>query len=261
VTGVRLNAQVSGPAARPVVVMGCSLGTTSRMWAAVAARLAESYRVIVLDTRGHGGSPVPAAPYSIRDLGADAVLTLDALGVDRFAFVGLSLGGQVGMWLASEWPERVDRLSLWCTGPVLSTPAAWHERVAAVRAHGMASIADAVVARWFTSAYAVAHPDAVASWRDELASIDPEGYAGCCEALAGADLRERLAAITAPTLVVAGAQDPIAPPAVLTDLANQLSSSRLEVVSDASHLAAIEQPDVAAALLLDHLAGNGDPDG
>jgi 3-oxoadipate enol-lactonase len=253
VTGLVLHTEVSGPDDGAVVVMGCSLGSTSRMWQPVAARLAQSYRVIVLDTRGHGRSPKPPGPYSIDDLGADAVMTLDGLGVGRFSFVGLSLGGQVGLWLGSQLPDRIDRLSLWCTGPVLSTPSAWHERAAAVRAHGMASIADAVVARWFTPTYAVANPGVVASWRDEIASADPEGYAGCCEALAAADLRDRIGLIAASTLVVAGSQDAVAPPAMLAELAEQLASSRFEIVSPAAHLAPIEQPDAAVALLLDHL--------
>jgi 3-oxoadipate enol-lactonase len=259
--GIRLHAECSGPQTGRAVIMGCSLGSTARMWQPVAARLAETYRVAVLETRGHGRSPVPPGPYSIDELGADALHTIEDLGIEEFCYVGLSLGGQVGMWLASEVPDRVEALSLWCTGPVLGTVESWHERAAIVREHGTAAVAGAAMPRWFTPSYLDAHPDEVAGWEEMIASIPAEGYAACCEALAGSDLTDRLAAITAPTLVVAGESDPTAPPQLMRELADRIASSRLEVLSPAAHLAAIEQPGVAADLLLDHLASGRRSDG
>jgi 3-oxoadipate enol-lactonase len=259
--GIRLHAECSGPPTARAVVMGCSLGSTARMWQPVAARLAETYRVVVLETRGHGRSPAPSGPYTIDELGADALHTIDELGIDSFCYVGLSLGGQVGIWLGSEVPDRVEALSLWCTGPVLGTVESWHERAAIVREQGTAAVAAAAMPRWFTPSYLDAHPGDVAGWEAMIASIPAEGYAGCCEALADSDLTDRLAAITAPTLVVAGGSDPTAPPGLMRDMAGQIPTSRLEVLSPAAHLAPIEQPGAAAQLLVDHLGSGGHTDG
>jgi 3-oxoadipate enol-lactonase len=260
VTGLRLHAEVSGPPDGAVVVMGCSLGSTSRMWQATATKLAARYRVVVLDTRGHGRSPEPPGPYTIDDLGADALVTLAALGIEDFSYVGLSLGGQVGIWLASEVPDRIRRLSLWSTAAKIATAESWQERAAAVRAGGTAAIADAVVVRWFTPGFAKANPAEVARWRDEIASIPAEGYASCCDALARSDLTDRLPAITAPTLLVAGSDDPTTPPALLADLAQRIMSSRYDVIAPAAHLTPLEQPAATVELLLDHL-GREDTDG
>jgi 3-oxoadipate enol-lactonase len=260
-SGIRLHAEISGPAAGPVVVMGCSLGSTALMWQPVAAWLAETYRVVVLETRGHGRSPLPPGPATIDDLGADALVTLADLGIERFSFVGLSLGGQVGIWLGSEVPDRIERLSLWSTGPVIATAQSWHERAASVSADGMAAIAAASMGRWFTPSYLAANPVDAGRWEAMVAGIDPAGYVACCEVLATSDLRDRLAAITAPTLVVAGESDQTTPPAMLVELAAALADSRFEVLSPAAHLAAIEQAGAAADLLLDHLGSGGHADG
>jgi 3-oxoadipate enol-lactonase len=259
--GIRLNAECSGPADGPVVVMGCSLGSTAQMWQPVAARLAETHRVVVLETRGHGRSPLPPGPATIDDLGADALVTIADLGIAQFSYVGLSLGGQVGMWLGSEVPDRIDTLSLWCTGPVIATAASWQERAESVRANGMAAIADASMDRWFTPSYRAANPGDLTGWRAMVAGIDPAGYIAGCEVLATSDLRDRLPAIAAPTLVVAGSDDPSTPPSLLSELAAAISGSRFEVLSPAAHLAPIEQPAAAFDLLLDHLGSGGDADG
>jgi 3-oxoadipate enol-lactonase len=258
---IRLHAECSGPQAGRAVVMGCSLGSTARMWQPVAARLAETYRVVVLETRGHGRSPVPPGPYTIDELGADFLTTIDELGIDSFCYIGLSLGGQIGIWLGSEVPDRVEALSLWCTGPVLGTPQSWQERSDSVREHGTVAVAAPAMPRWFTASYLETHRSEVAGWEEMIASISDEGYAACCDALAGADLTDRLAAITAPTLVVAGESDPTAPPQLMREMAARIATSRFEVLAPAAHLAAIEQPSVAADLLLDHLGSRGRTDG
>jgi 3-oxoadipate enol-lactonase len=259
--GIRLHAECSGPQSGPAVVMGCSLGSTARMWEPVAARLAETYRVAVLETRGHGRSPVPPGPYAIDELGADFLHTIEQLGIDSFSYVGLSLGGQIGIWLGSEVPDRIEALSLWCTGPVLGTVQSWHERAATVRAHGTAAVAAAAMPRWFTPSYLETHRRDVAGWEAMITSISDEGYSACCDALADSDLTGRLAAIAAPTLVVAGESDPTAPPQLMREMAERIATSRLEVLAPAAHLAPIEQPGAAADLLLDHLGSGGRNDG
>ncbi len=244
--------ETTGPVDAPVLLLGSSLGTTRTMWEPQTAALAQDFRIVAFDHRGHGGSPVPAGPYAIEDLGRDVVALLDHLGVERAHYAGLSLGGMVGMWLAAFAPERIDRLALLCTAAFLPPAAGWHERAATVRAAGMGAIADAVVARWFTPGFRAARPDVVAAYTKALVAIDPEGYAGCCEAIAAMDLRPVLPRITAPTLVVAGEADPATPPGLASTIVDGVAHADLTVLPGAAHLASVEQADLVTGRLHRH---------
>ena len=255
--GVRLGFELTGPEGAPVLVLSNSLGTTTAMWDDQLAALQGRFRVLRYDHRGHGGSEVPAGPYTIDDLGLDLLGLLDDLGLERVSFCGLSLGGMVGMWLAARAPERLDRLALCCTSARLN-PDAFRERAARVRAGGMGPLVEEVTARWFTPGFRARAPGTVAGVAAMLAATPEEGYAGCCEAIAAMDLRGDLAAIGAPTLVVAGADDPATPLPHARAIAAAVPHARLAVVADAAHLANIEQPQQVAGLLLDHLSGHPD---
>ena len=246
---------VDGRAGAPPLVFSNSLGTTLEMWDPQVGPLAERFRVVRYDRRGHGRSPVPPGPYRIDDLGADVIELLDALGLERVSFCGLSIGGMVGMWLASEAPARIDRLVLCCTAPFLPPAEQWHERAAAVRGGGVAAVADAVLARWFTPAFHTERPDVIGRFRTMLVETPAEGYAACCEAIAALDLRERLASITAPTLVITGAKDPVAPPDAGAELAQAIPGAGHVVVAQAAHIANIAQPRAFNRALIDHLEG------
>ena len=256
----RLHATLDGPPGAPVLVLGGSLGTTGALWEAQLAELAARFWVVRYDHLGHGGSLVPAGPYSIDLLGRELLALLDELGIDYASFAGLSLGGMVGMWVAAHAPERVQRLVLFCTSARLGPPEMWHERAAAVRAGGMPAVVDGVLARWFTPAFAQERPEVVAVYREMVTATPAEGYAGCCEAIAGMDLRPVLGAIGAPTLVVAGAQDPATPPEHAELIAAAIPGARLAVLDRAAHLATVEQPDRAGSLLLEHLGRPGPVD-
>jgi 3-oxoadipate enol-lactonase len=209
---VALHATVDGPEGAPTLLLGPSLGSTTELWRPQLAALAGRYRVIRYDHRGHGGSPVPPGPYRIDELGRDVLALMDRLGLARTHLGGTSLGGMVGMWVAEHAPDRVDRLLLACTSARLGPPELWAGRAASVRASGMASIADAVLERWFTPQFAAARPDVVGAARDMLLATPPEGYAGCCAAIETMDLVPDLGRIAAPTLVIAGGADPAIPP-------------------------------------------------
>lgn len=241
-----------GDPAAPVLVTSPSVGQHPEMWARQVDAFADRFRLIMLEHRGHAGDP-PAGPYTLDDIGSDALRTLDSLGVDEFSFCGLSLGGMTGMWLASEVPDRVRRLALCCTSAHLPPPDFWLGRAETVRARGMAGVADAVVVRWFTPDFAQAHPDVVEASRQSLLRTPAEGYAGCCEAIAAMDLRDRLPAITAPTLVLAGAEDPATPVPHSEVIAAAVPGAELVVVPDASHLAPLARPDACTPLLMEHL--------
>jgi 3-oxoadipate enol-lactonase len=250
---VALHHVLEGPEDAPVLVVSNSLGTTLRVWDDQAPALLEGFRLLRYDHRGHGDSPVPPGPYAIDDLGRDVLALMDRLEVDRFSFCGLSIGGMVGMWLASEAPERVQRLVLCCTSARFEPPDDWNSRAETVRADGVDAIADAVLERWFTPAFREDRLDVVEWAASMLRGTPAEGYAGCCEAIRDADLRSRLGAIRAPTLVVAGADDPAAPPDRAELIRDSIPDARLAVVEQAAHLANVEQPEAVTQTVLEHL--------
>jgi 3-oxoadipate enol-lactonase len=251
---VRLAATLDGPPGAPVVVLGNSLGTTGELWQPQLAGLG-AYRTLRYEHRGHGGSPAPPGPYTIAGLGADVLALLDEHGIGRARYCGVSLGAMVGMWLAANAPGRIEALALCCTSAFLPPAQLWTDRAALVRSAGMTSISTQVVGRWFTPGYAAAHPGTVAAFVATLEErVVPEGYAGCCEAIAGMDLRPLLATVTAPTLVLAGAEDPATPPWHGAAIASAIPGARLRVIRGAAHLANVSQAAEITAALLAHLA-------
>jgi 3-oxoadipate enol-lactonase len=256
-SSVALSYTRHGRSGAPVLLLAGSLGTTGAMWEPQLAELGEAFELIVFDHRGHGASPVPPGPYAVADLGRDVVALLDRLKLERVAYAGLSIGGMVGQWLAVHAPERIQALVLICTAARVPVPELYLERAAAVRAAGTPEVvADAVVQRWFTPRYAAADPELAARHREMIASTPAEGYAGCCEAIAGMDLREEISAITAPTLVVAGAEDQALPPEHGRAIAQAVPDARFELLDPAAHLATVERADEVTRLIHDHLGGS-----
>ena len=245
--------EVTGPAEAPPLVLSNSLGADLRMWDPQAEALAERFRLVRYDTRGHGGSPVPDGPYSIDHVGQDALALLDHLEIERAHWAGLSLGGMTGMWLAINAPERLDRLVLLCTSAQLGPPETWRERAETVRAQGTEAVADAGIGRWLTERFRAEHPDTAARLREMIAATPDSGYAACCAVIEHMDLTPGLAGITAPTLVIVGAQDPATPPEHGERIAAAVPDARLEVLDPAAHLANVEQPEAVTRLILEHL--------
>lgn len=252
-TATRLAYQVDGPVDAPILVMGGSLGTTRAMWEPQLPALTERFRVVRYDNLGHGESLVPDGACTIDDLGHELVRMLDEMHAPAVSYAGLSLGGMVGLWLAANASDRVRRIAVMCTSASFGRATTYAERAAAVRAGGMESVADTVLARWFTPGFAAAHPEVVATYRAMLVSTPVEGYAACCGAIAALDLRAALASVRAPTLVVAGADDPATPVDHAEAIAAAVPGARLAVVDRAAHLANVEQPAEVARLLLEHL--------
>lgn len=245
---IRIWHDLHGDEDAPLLVLPCSLGTSRELWD--PAPYTEHFRVLRYEHRGHGESDTPAGPYAMEELAADALALLDELGVERASWIGLSLGGMVAMWIAAAASERLDRLVLACTSARVGSPHAYAERAGVVREQGVEPIADAVVARWFTAAA----PDALrARFRAILVATPAEGYAGCCEALARWDFRERLSEIAAPTLVVAGAEDESTTAADTGLLARRIPGARTTVLEGAAHLANLERPAAFTDAVLAHL--------
>ena len=248
--------RLEGPAEAPVLVLANSLGTSAAMWDQQMPAFSPRFRVLRYEHRGHGGRLAPAAgPYSIADLGGDLVALLDHLGVERASICGVSLGGMVALWMGANRPERVDRLVLACTAARLEPPGPWGERAATVRRDGTSVLLGALLGRWFTGPWLSGRPDIATSVAAMLADVDAEGYAGCCEAIAAMGQTADLGAVTAPTLVIAGADDPVTPPQTGLELQQGIPGAALTVLASAAHLANIEAAGAFAAAVVDHLAG------
>jgi 3-oxoadipate enol-lactonase len=254
-SAVALSYELEGPADAPVVVLASSLGTTRAMWEPQRRLLAADHRVVSFDHRGHGDSPVPSGPYSIEDLGGDALALLDALELASVSWCGISLGGMVGLWLAANAPERIERLIAICTSAHPSPSQGWAVRAATVlAAGGTQTIADAVVGRWFTPEFAAHSPGRVAAARAMLLSTPAEGYAGCCRALERLDLRADLPRITAATLVISAAGDLALPPEHGQAIAAVVPDSRFVLLPHGAHIATIEEETAVNPLIREHLA-------
>jgi 3-oxoadipate enol-lactonase len=244
---------LNGPPGAPVLVLSNSLGTSWDMWAAQLPALSTSFQVLRYNQRGHGGSPAPPGPYEIADLGQDLLDLLDRLDIERASICGVSIGGMTAMWVAVHEPERVDRLALGFTSARMPAPEVYPERAAAARAGGMEPLIEGAIDRWFTPQFAASGSPVVARTAANLGAVDPEGYAGCCEALGSMDMREDIKAIEKPTLVVSASEDPATPPDHGRLIADTIPGARFELIQGARHLACLERPDEFTPLILEHL--------
>lgn len=247
----------NGKAPRHTVVLSHALGCDLTMWDSLANQLAADCRVIAYDHRGHGSSDAPDALYSMADLADDAARLLRELDSGPVVWVGLSMGGMVGQELALRHPSLVRALVLANTtsGYPEAARAVWQERIATVRAQGIEAIADAVMGRYFHDAFRAQKAATVARFRRRLVTTDATGYVGCCEAVGKVDTGSRLGQISVPTLVIAGELDQGTPVAMAQALAEGIPGARLEVLKDASHLSAAEQPEAFAASVVAFVAG------
>jgi 3-oxoadipate enol-lactonase len=247
---MRLNYVETGSADAPVVLLGASLGADHRMWAPQVDALSQRFRVIAFDHRGHGASDVPDGPYTFDDLGGDVLGLLDKLEVQQASYVGISLGGALGLWLAQNASDRFHRVVAICppSNPA-ATPDTWTERAAQVRAEGTRAIVDATLGRWFLPEFTATEPI-----REMLLDCPDEGYAACCEALSTLNLLPGLGAITAPVLLITTDSDTSVPAETVVPLAADIPGAHLEIIEDAAHLVTYSHPEVVNPLLLAHLA-------
>ncbi|MDF3838028.1 3-oxoadipate enol-lactonase [Cupriavidus basilensis] len=254
-----LRVALSGPTDAPVLVFSNSLGTTLEMWDVQAETFSRDYRVVRYDTRGHGGSVVTPGPYSFDQLGEDVIALLDALDVPRASFCGISMGGHTGLWLGINAPARFDAIAVCNSAAKIGTRDGWTSRAAQVREGGGAAMSDLAASspsRWFTDAFARCAPELVARAQSWIAGLSPEGYAACCEALAVSDLWTQIDRISVPTLLLAGAADPVTTVAEAESMQRAIAFSRIATVP-ASHLSNLEAPEQFNAAIISFLSGCG----
>ncbi len=237
--GDKIHYSLSGEADAPVILFSNSLGANFSMWDPQATELEKNFRVLRYDTRGHGLSSVSPGPYSIEQLGRDVLTLLDALNVARANFCGLSMGGMIGMWLGLNAPSRIEKLALSNTGAKIGSEKGWNSRIEMVRRDGVKAVAGAVIERWFTPEFRARSPQVWEAALRMLESSPAVGYAANCAAVRDYDAREKISAISVPTLIISGAKDSATPPADGRFIADQIRGARY-VELDAAHLSNIE---------------------
>jgi len=252
------NVETEGPADAPVLMISNSLGSNLHMWDDQIPALSKHFRIVRYDSRGHGESAAPAGPYSLEQLGKDALAILDALGVRKAHWMGLSKGGAVGQWLLLNAPERIERAVLANTAAQFGSADTWNERLRIVREQGMAGLVQAVIDRWFTKEFQAKAPEAIARIKAAFEKTPAEGYAACMAALRDLDLRDALRNIRNQVLVIVGKSDPATPPEAGKAIADAIPGARL-VELDAAHLSNIEAKDAFNQAVIDFLTAPAKP--
>ena len=255
--GVVLHVQDLGPAERPVLVFSNSLGTDFRIWNDVVARLGDQFRIVLYDKRGHGLSELGETPYRIADHVADLAALLDELAIEGAIVCGLSVGGLIAQGLYASRPELVSGLILSDTAHRIGSAALWSGRMAAIEKGGIASIAEAILERWFSRALRENDPAALAGWRAMLTRTPEAGYLGTCAAIRDADFTEEAGRIAVPTLCIVGDQDGATPPELVRQTADLIPGARYQVIAGAGHLPCIERPAEVARLIEGFALENG----
>jgi 3-oxoadipate enol-lactonase len=250
--GAAFNVVDEGNSDAPPIMLAHALGCDHAMWDWQLPSLLRRYRVIRYDVRGHGGSASPRGPYSLETLGLDAVAILDALGIERAHWLGLSMGGVIGEWLLTHAPQRVGRAILANTAAYLGPPGAWDARINAVMENGVGAIAPSVIERWFTKEFCEREPQTVARIYETLRSSPADGYVACAAALRDMDLRDEIRHVRAPVLVIVGRRDPSTPPEFGAQIARAIQSARL-VTLEAAHLSNIEAAEAFNRAMMDFL--------
>jgi len=252
---IRVHCFIDGPDGAPWVVLAHALAGNAGQWLAVAEALASKFRLLRYDLRGHGQSVAPVGEWSFSDLLADLHALLDALAIGHAHFAGISLGGMLGQYFALEARERLGKLVLLSTTSFVPPESAplWNERIALAQGAGMQAHVAPTLARWFTPDYAARHPEVLSAIGQTIAATSVAGYCGCIAALRRHDTRARLADIAAPTLVLAGADDPASPASAGEAIATAIPGARFVLLQPASHLLNVERAETCAPLIADFL--------
>jgi 3-oxoadipate enol-lactonase len=243
--GISMNYTLEGPTSAPVVTLSHSLATNLSMWDPQVPALTSRYRVLRYDTRGHGGSDAPEGAYSLEQLAEDARALLRGLGIARTHFIGFSMGGFIGQILALKHPQLLHSLVLCDTTSRVPADARpmWEERIRVANTQGMEPHVEPTIGRWFTAPFREQHPEVVNPVRAIIRATNSAGYIGCCHAIAALDLADRLQAITVPTLIIVGEDDPATPVVASRTIHERIKGSELVILKSASHLSNMEQPE------------------
>ncbi len=253
--GNQINYELSGKHDAPTVVLSHSLGSSLEMWNPQRAPLEPYYRVLCYDTRGHGSSQAPEGPYTLDQLGEDVVDLMNALKIDSAHFVGLSMGGMIGQYLALKHAERIRSLALCDTAAIIPQEAQpiWQERIDEAREKGLEALVGSTLERWFTPPYLSQNPPGVQLIRRLFLSTPLSGYIGCSEAIRRLNYIEQLSGLKLPTLIIVGQDDPGTPVEAAEEMHKRIPGSRMVVIPAAAHLSNVEQSEAFNQTLLEFL--------
>jgi 3-oxoadipate enol-lactonase len=251
--GCALHYRFDGDSGQPILLFSNSLGSTIDMWDPQVPALTQHFRVLRYDNRGHGASDMPAGPYTMERIARDAKELIEGLEIGPVAFCGLSLGGMVGMWLGASAPQLLTRAVLANTSSYFGQPDLWNQRLALIENEGMQAAAEGIVQRWLTNDFMQNDPATTAKMLAMVAGVAPTGYMAAAVAVRDMDLRDVLATISVPVLVIAGALDPATPPVMAEAIVEKIPNARLAIL-DAAHLSNIEKADEFNSLIMSFLA-------
>lgn len=244
----RIYWKLEGEERAPGLVLLNSIGTDMDLWDAALPALRQSFRLLRIDTRGHGASDAPAGDYTLAELAGDVFAVMDHAGLAEAAIAGVSLGGMIAMEMALTQPGRVSRLALICTSATMD-PAAWNDRIAKVRTEGMASIAEMAMGRFLAPDFLEANPALAATLQRQLTIMSAVGYAGCGAAIRDMTLADRLGEIACPALVVTGTNDVSTPFEGHGEHLVRSIRGAEQLSLPAAHLAPLDSPQVLSAAL------------
>jgi 3-oxoadipate enol-lactonase len=236
---LRIHYELDGSADAPTLVLSNSLGTNLSLWDSQFPIFSQRFRVLRYDSRGHGQTSATQGEYSVEILGRDVLQLLDALNLEQINFCGLSIGGMIGMWLAVNAPERLEKLVLSNTAPKIGQLDTWNERIRAVRKGGTKAVAQQVVERWFTPGFRLSHPDEIRKTCNMIETTSTDGYVGSCAAVRDFDFWKKVGTIHLQTLVIAGTHDASVPTPDAQKLARQISAAHYIELA-AAHISNVE---------------------
>ena len=253
--GIYINYELSGQNGANTVMLSHSLGSDLTMWSAQMEPLENIFRVLRFDTRGHGKSDAPQGKYTLEQLGDDAVALMDALGIEKAHWVGISMGGMIGQSIALNHPDRLMSLVLCDTAAIVSEEdqPVWQDRIDTARNKGLEPLLQGTLERWFTAPFLSQNPPAVEQIREQYLATPVSGFIGCSEAIRRLNYIDRLHEIHMPTLIMVGKEDLGTPVTLSRAMHERISNSRLVVIPSAAHLSNVEQPEAFTAALIDFL--------
>jgi len=253
---MKTHYKLEGTPNSPVLIFSNSLGANYHMWDDLVPLLLPYFRVLRYDTRGHGHSTATEGEYSIELLAKDVIQLADELGINQFAFCGLSMGGLIGQYLGIHYSNRLTHLVLSNTGAKIGDEARWTERAEKIAANGTGSMANDFMQRWFSDDFIANHKSKIAEMKLMVNRSSDAGYISCCAAIRDADFRNELGKIPVPTLVITGDEDPVTNVDQAEFLADRIPNSHLFVMTGTKHLCATERPVDYAHKLIDFLVGS-----
>jgi 3-oxoadipate enol-lactonase len=254
--GISINCRIDGPEGAPWLIWSNSLATTLDAWEAQAQKFQGEFRVLRYDQRGHGATEAPAGRYSFEMLIADALGLMDALGIPKAHFAGLSMGGATALGLAQQYPDRLDKVIV-CDSPCQSTPASaqqWEERIGVAQKQGMEALVEPTVTRWFPPEVIKSNPPYLERVRRMIRNTPVNGFIGCAAALANHNYADAVATTKPPVLFLAGEKDGVTP-AAMRKLHQALPGSRFVELSGAGHISNLDQPEAFNRAVSDFLHG------